>query len=121
MGASPQRRYGASNAHQVAIVDYAPEPAPAVRGLMNDIADRLMGRRGGAYPPGPGTPEASFTGYQPAAPASMVRALSNGAGRGQIYPDTALHTMSSGLSDQPSASVVRAMFAERMRRRNGVT
>lgn len=117
MGRSPQQRYGASNAHCITIVDYAPEPAPAVRGLMNDIADRLMGRRGGAYPPGPGTPETSFTGYQTPAPSSIVNALQSQIGRGRIYPDDALNTMSSGLSNQPSASTTRAMFADRMRRR----
>jgi len=119
--ASPAQCYGASNAYLLTVVDYAPEPAPAVQGLMDDIAIRLQGRRGGTYPPGPGTPETSFCGYAPAAPTSIVRTAQGGlGGRGLVYPDANLNTMASGLSGGPYADTARQMFAERLRRRGTV-
>ena len=119
--ATPAQCYGASNAYLLTVVDYAPEPAPAVQGLMNDIAVRLQGRRGGTYPPGPGTAEESFCGYAAPAPTPIVRAAQGGlGGRGLVYPDTNLNTIASGLSGGPYADTARQMFAERLRRRGTV-
>lgn len=117
MGATPQRRYGASNAYSWTITEFAPDPATPVRHLMADIAARLTGRRGGTYPPGPGTAETSFTGYLPKAPTSMTKSVGGNLGGGRPYPDEALNTMASGLSDSDHGDVVRAMFADRLRRR----
>lgn len=118
--ATPGQRFGASNAYLLTVVDYAPEPAPAVQGLMNDIAVRLQGRRGGTYPPGPGTPETSFTGYAPPA-GSFINDVQGGlGGRGLVYPDQNLNTIASGLSGGPYADTARQMFAERLRRRGTV-
>lgn len=110
-----QRLYGASNAYPMAIVEYAPDPALPVRGLMADIAARLTGRRGGTYPAGPGTPETSFTGYAPAAPTSVVYAATGVSGGGRAYADHSA-TMSSAVSGGPTSSLAMAMFAERLRR-----
>lgn len=119
--AAPVQCYGASNAYLLTVVDYAPEPAPAVQGLMNDIAVRLQGRRGGTYPPGPGTPETSFCGYAAPAPVAILPAAQGGlGGRGLVYPDTNLNTIASGLSGGPYADTARQMFAERLRRRGTV-
>lgn len=119
MGIAAQRLYGASNAYPAVIVEYAPDPAPPVRGLMADIAARLTGRRGGTYPAGPGTPETSFTGYAPQAPTSVVYATQPLAGAGRAYADHSA-TMSSAVSGGPTSSLAMAMFAERLRRQ-GVT
>ena len=118
MGATPQRRYGAANAYTLSFTEYAPDPARPIRHLMADIAARLTGRRGGTYPPGPGVPETSFTGYSPKAPTSVTRSIAGaGMGGGRAYPDEALNTMASGLSDSDHADVVNALFADRLRRR----
>lgn len=119
MGATPSQRYGASNAHLVTYVEYAPDPARPVWALMRDIASRLIigpGRRGGhVYPPGPGTPEVSFTGYATPGPVSMPRSVIKGLGAGLIYPDTALDVMAAGVADSGYGDVTRALFADRLR------
>lgn len=117
MSQTAQHLYGASNARARTVVEYEPEPAPAVRGLMADIAARLIGRRGGTYGPGPGTPETSFSGYAVPAPSSMVSQSQTGlGGGGRAYPDRSNNTLSSAVSGGPSTSVAMQMFAERMRR-----
>lgn len=121
MSLSAQRLYGASNAYVVPVVEYAPDPAPAVRGLMADIGARLTGQRGGTYPAGPGTPETSFTGYAAAAPSSMVYATQAGlSGAGRAYPDQGNNTLAGSVSGGPTTSLTMSMFAERLRRQ-GVT
>lgn len=117
MGATTQQRYGAANGYRATYTEYAPDPAYPVRHLMSDIAARLTGRRGGTYPPGPGTPETSFTGYSPKAPHSMTRGVAGNLGGGRAYPDEALNTMASGRSDSQHNDVVNAIFADRLRRR----
>lgn len=117
MGLAAQRLYGASNAYPTTIIEYAPDPARPVRGLMADIAARLTGGRGGTYPAGPGTPETSFTGYAPQAPTSLVYATQPGlGGAGRPYADHGNNTMSSAVSGGPTSSLTMQMFAERLRR-----
>lgn len=118
MGATPVRRFGAANAYELSFTEYAPDPAAPVRSLMSDIATRLTGRRGGTYPPGPGVPETSFTGYATPAPTSMPRTSQRGLlGSGRVYPDEGLNVMASGLPDADHNDVVNALFANRLRRR----
>lgn len=110
---------GPANAYRVTVTEYAPDPALPVRSLMSDIARRLrlIPSPSSNYGPGPGTPETSFTGYSPPAPHSLPRATIQGIGGGNPIPDQALNTMASGLSDPNHDDAVRAMFADRLRRR----